>query len=152
MHDDCERLMEWLVPERGEASRGHVPHSETARADRGLLRTGCGIAARSGPITRRVYQPRHNLREQASLGHQSLRRDDELLVLEPDRDRHSTGGRAADVRMMGAIEHETAVLGPMEERCDEGDVREVGPAQVGVVQDDHVSRCRVQARLFCNVR
>jgi len=38
MHDDWERLMEWLVPERDEASRGHVPYSETARADRGLLR------------------------------------------------------------------------------------------------------------------
>lgn len=69
------RPMEWLVPEREEASRDHVPYSETARADRGLLRTGCGIAARSGPITRRVYQPRHNLREQVSLGHRSLRRD-----------------------------------------------------------------------------
>ena len=57
----------------------------------------------------------------------------EPLVLEPGRDRHAARGRAADVRMVGAIDHETAVLGPMEERCDEGDVREVRPAQVGIV-------------------
>ena len=63
-------------------------------------------------------------------------------VLEPGRDRHAARGRAADVRMMGAIDHKTAVLGPVEERCDEGDVREVRPAQVGIVQDHHVPRCR----------
>ena len=92
----------------------------------------------------RVVPIRHSMtREHESLSHQPMRamtNSSASLV-----GRHAARGRAADVRMMGAIDHETAVLGPVEERCDEGDVREVRPAQVGIVQDHHVSRCRPES-------
>ena len=68
------------------------------------------------------------------------RRDDNTFLDQLPSDWHRTGRHAADVRVMGARGNESHQRPPQENGRDQGYVRQMRTAEIGVVQDGDVAR------------
>ncbi len=64
------------------------------------------------------------------------RLDDHALLLQRRRYRHGTGGVRADIGVMGTVDHETHQGFTGEHGSDQRDIRQMGAAQVGIVEND----------------
>ena len=88
-----------------------------------------------------------HLGDHLATAHEMRGRDYQALLIKGAGDRHGPRGRRPDVRVVGTVGQEgdgslAALDGRginREERGDQGHVRQVGPAQVGVVQHHHVA-------------
>ena len=77
--------------------------------------------------------------------HQPGRRNDQALLRQRARQRHGAGRVAADVGMMGAIGDEGLQPAVVEQGRHHGHVGQVGAAEIGIVEDDHVPFLPVDA-------
>src|SRR4249919_1856945 len=98
----------------------------------------CPLRPQVGQPLLRVPHPPGQLTEDRVV--RARRGNDHALLVQRHRERrHAARRRAADVGVMGAAGGEADQPLIVEDRRDQGDVREVGPAAVGVIEDPEIA-------------
>ena len=89
-------------------------------------------------------QQLEGLRDELAVAFHHHRGYHESFLFETSRDRHRAGGCPSDVGVVSAVGHECNYRSFEETRCNEGDVRQMRPTQVRIVENHHVTGLPVQ--------